>query len=358
MKTGKTTFRLALVLTCILALLQTEMRANALKVEQKKEINHTFKVDGNSRLQVDNRYGNITITHWNKKEVAIQVVISSKANNQTQAKKAIDRVSIEANKYGHTVIAKTILQNNQNAGNNVSLSINYYIQMPATLKSQLSQKYGNIHLPESNNHEMDIELKYGNLMAGDFVAPFQLVAKYSNVELGNLTEGEMELSYAGTANVAKAKKLEVESSYSNLDIEQIDELELESRYGNLTIDQIDKLTLEMSYGDAKIRKLNRELDADELKYSNITVKSLSPLFKQFHVDARYGNVEVRLPSNASFQVVAENMKYSNCSIKNFNMKQTSSNESEHSYVYEINGGKQPTIYFNGNNYSNLKVKTE
>ena len=35
---------------------------------KKKEINKSFNVGKNDILQVDNRYGNITVTHWSKAE--------------------------------------------------------------------------------------------------------------------------------------------------------------------------------------------------------------------------------------------------------------------------------------------------
>ena len=38
---------------------------------KKKEINKSFNVGKNDILQVDNRYGNITVTHWSKSEVSI-----------------------------------------------------------------------------------------------------------------------------------------------------------------------------------------------------------------------------------------------------------------------------------------------
>ncbi|MEI3118892.1 MAG: hypothetical protein V8T12_09150 [Parabacteroides johnsonii] len=45
---------------------------------KKKEINKSFNVGKNDILPVDNRYGNITVTHWSKSEVSIRVVMRRK----------------------------------------------------------------------------------------------------------------------------------------------------------------------------------------------------------------------------------------------------------------------------------------
>ena len=94
---------------------------------KKKEINKSFNVGKNDILQVDNRYGNITVTHWSKSEVSIRVVIEAKARNEEKAQDIIDRVNIRMEKMGNTVSAVTSLRSqNGNNGGNQSFTINYY----------------------------------------------------------------------------------------------------------------------------------------------------------------------------------------------------------------------------------------
>ncbi len=40
---------------------------------KKKEISQSYSVSAGDRLQVENRYGNITVTHWNQNTVAISL---------------------------------------------------------------------------------------------------------------------------------------------------------------------------------------------------------------------------------------------------------------------------------------------
>lgn len=77
---------------------------------KKKEFNKSFNVDKSDILQVDNRYGNITVTHWSKSEVSIRVVIEAKARNDERAQAIIDRVNIRMEKMGNTVSAVTSLE--------------------------------------------------------------------------------------------------------------------------------------------------------------------------------------------------------------------------------------------------------
>ena len=149
---------------------------------KKKEINKSFNVGKNDILQVDNRYGNITVTHWSKSEVSIRVVIEAKARNDEKAQAIIDRVNIRMEKMGNTVSAVTSLRSqNGNGGSNESFTINYYVNMPSELTCDLTQKYGNIIMPENNKGKCDLHVKYGNLNGGNFTGPLSIEDRKSVV---------------------------------------------------------------------------------------------------------------------------------------------------------------------------------
>jgi hypothetical protein len=133
---------------------------------------------------------------------------------------------------------------------------------------------------------------------------------------------------------------------------------MEIKYGNLTIESVSRLDMEIKYSDAKIGTLKDALNVSSLSYSNLKIRNLSPSFSKVNVESHYGNLEVALPAKTSFRIVAENMKYSSCDVNGFNItrKHFDDEDRDKNYTYEINGGKQPTIHFEGNRYGNLKVK--
>lgn len=357
MNTTRVRFSPALWLTFVLLLCNLAAIARPQERIKKKEISQSYSVSSSDRLQVENRFGNITITHWNKNEVAIRVEIECKARSEERAQENLDRIQIETKKTGGIVSAITTIKERNGNSNNESMTINYYIQMPPKLSADLNQKYGNINLPSDNNGKMDIHVKYGNLNAGNFIASTMIEAKYGNVEVGNLQDALLDLGYVGTAKIRNAKELTIDSKYSNLDIQDIQSLRMEIRYGNFTIKSVDRLDMEIKYSDATIETLKDILNVSSLSYSNLKIRNLSPSFSKVNVESHYGNLEVALPAKASFRVVADNMKYSNCDVKGFNITRKHFDDEDHdkNYVYEINDGKQPTIYFEGNRYGNLKV---
>lgn len=325
---------------------------------KKKEINKSFDVSLSDLLMTDNRYGNTTITHWNKKEVSIRVEIEAKANNAETAQAILDRIQIELKKTGNTVSAVTSLKSQNkiwNNGDNQRFTINYFISMPSKLAINLSQKYGNINLPEKNEGKSTIEVKYGNLNAGSFTQTLNLEVKYGNVDISDVTKANIDLGYCGNTSIGNADQLNVDSKYSNMDLKTCKQINLENKYGNVRIKNLDKGDMEIKYSEVTINHVKTELKVEELAYSTLKIKELSADFKNISVDARYGNLNINVPSNASFKVSAENMKYGNHNVKGLNVTD-SSTEDKVNHYYKINGGSNGHIYFNGNNYSNINVK--
>lgn len=327
-------------------------------ITRKKSFTKSYNVNASDKLQVDNKYGSITITHWNRDEVAIQVDIEVSAGAERKADDLIDRITIATRKEHGVVSATTNIQTSKGgfSGGHTSMDIKYHIQMPARLAAELEQKYGNIHLPESNPGPLDITVKYGQLSAGDITAPAEIELRYSNLEAGTLKGTELDISYAGSVRIKAADRVTIDSKYSTLSIDKADQLRMEVKYGSFRIEQGADLDLEIGYSKGEIESLDKQLKVDGLSYSNLTIEKLSPRFTGIAVEAHYGNLSVNAPAKASFRIVAENMRYGDCSVKNLNDTKSSFEEDNYTHTYEINGGKQPVIHFDGGGYGNLRVR--
>lgn len=325
---------------------------------KKKEISKSFDVSLSDLLMTDNRYGNTTITHWNKKEVSIRVEIEAKANSAETAQAIIDRIQIELKKTGNTVSAVTSLKSQNKSwsnGDNQRFTINYFISMPSKLAINLSQKYGNINLPEKNEGKSTIEVKYGNLNAGSFTQTLNLEVKYGNVDINDVTKANIDLGYCGNTLIGNADQLNIDSKYSGMEVRSCKQINLENKYGNVRIKNLDKGHMEIKYSEVTIDNVTMELKVEELAYSTLNIKELSADFNNINIDARYGNLNINVPTNASFKISAENLKYGNHSVKGLNVT-NSSTENKVNHYYQINGGGKGHIYFDGNSYSNINVR--
>lgn len=356
MNTKQTKSRSMLLITMLLIVSTVCSWAGKPERIKKKEYSQSFGISLSDQLLIDNRYGNTTVTHWDKNEALIRVEIEAKADTEEAAQATLDRVQIELKKSGNTVSGVTSLKEQRGSNNNNErFTINYYISIPSKLAINLSQKYGNINLPDNNEGKSTIQVKYGNLNAGSFTEHLHVEAKYGNVDINNVANAGLDLGYCGNVSIGNAKIINAENKYSNMNVKKCTQINLENKYGNLRIESVDKAQMEIKYSEVSIGTVKDELLVGELAYSTLTVKELSANFKRVNIDARYGNLNLSLPSGASFKVSAENMKYGNHNVSGFNVTNKSTEDKVNHY-YEINGAKKGTIYFDGNNYSNISVK--
>ena len=278
---------------------------------RKKEFNQSYAARPGNQLAIENKYGNITITHWQKDEIAIRVVVEAKARSEAQAQQMLERIDVTIKKSGNVVLGATEIHSSSNNG---SFSVNYYVSMPTWIDLDLHQKYGNILLPKENNKgKCLLEVKYGNIEGGTFTQPLEVEAKYSNVKLGELTSAILSLGYSGNTTITKAEHLDIDSKYSNLEIGEISSLILNNKYGQVSINKATNLDLDIKYSTIKINQLERSI-ISALKYSNMDINQVASTFISIDVDSSYGNLYLGISPKASFKLEVDNIENGECDL--------------------------------------------
>jgi hypothetical protein len=337
-------------------LTQTAARADGFEFSSKKEVNSSFSAGADDRLNIDNKYGSITVSHWGKNEVNIRVVVESKAASERVAQEMLEQVQIELHKQGNTVFGITSIRQYSGGTGSRSLAVNYFITMPAKLSATLSQIYGNINLPETNEGAYTVELKYGNLNGGNFAGHIALDAAYAgHIALGETKDLFMELKYCGHVSTGNCRNVAVDSKYSNIQMGHADHITLDNaQHGNVRIESAGSVHAEAKYANVRIGHLKESLFADALDYSSVTVEKVDADFKNITAEARYGTLSLSISPQASFRVEAEDMKYGKVEISGLQITD-SRVENKTDYYYHIRGGQNKTIRFEGNHYSTLKI---
>ena len=126
-----------------------------------KKVYRSFPVSQVQKLDLDNKYGNITISDSRKDSVIIDVTIWVDGNND-KARRLLDQISVNVSKSGSTVSAETVFANNFSS--NQEFSIDYNISVPADRDLDVSQKYGSVNMANLTGNG-NFEIKYGELRA-------------------------------------------------------------------------------------------------------------------------------------------------------------------------------------------------
>jgi hypothetical protein len=239
-------------------------------VEKTKAYSKSYNVDGNDVINIDNKFGKITVMTWAKSEVKVDVQIVVGANDEDKVQKMLDAVSIKDSKDGSGVSFRTSI--NQGDGDNDGgiwgslfgkknafrkMEINYTVYMPARNPLIINNKYGNTELPDLSG-KLNISNSNGSLRAKALTNPTsQIRIRYGNATIETLTGGDLDVAY-GSLSLGDCDKINADVSYGSAKIGRITTSgNINVKFsGALKIDEVDKnvksLSINSSYSSVKL----------------------------------------------------------------------------------------------------------
>jgi hypothetical protein len=240
-------------------------------IEKVKKSTKTYAVTVNDILDIENSYGIITVNTWDKNEIKVEVEIKAFAENEEDAQKVLDGVSISNSKSDNQIIFKTIIENNNrknswmsmswwnNSGDKQKVEVYYTVYMPSKNALTLKTNYTNVVLPDLNG-AVSISMNYGDLTAGKLA--------------GNINK--ISSNY-GKLNLVSLNNAIVYSNYGSFKTEDVDGLNAILNYSNTTLGNLGgNNIIKMNYcGGFKINKLDKD-------------------FKSLNINANYSSVNLDL----------------------------------------------------------------
>ncbi|QEC51773.1 hypothetical protein EDD80_102336 [Anseongella ginsenosidimutans] len=231
-----------------------------LALAQSKKFSKTYPASSGASLSINNQFGNVIIHTWNKNEVQADVSVVVNHGNERKAQELLDAINISSAMQGNEISFKTSIGKDKlNLKGNASMQVNYEVYLPVDIRLDLANKFGNTVLP--------------NLKGST-----QIKQSFGNLETGNLTGEENELSVEfseGSIKIGNVKNLDATFSFSSIAIAGLT--------GQAEIDVRHCGKFELGAGSG----LNSlELDAE---YSDVDIELAEDLSAQFDVSTNFGN---------------------------------------------------------------------
>ncbi|HIP48514.1 MAG TPA: hypothetical protein EYG92_06060 [Lutibacter sp.] len=275
------------------------------KYKKTKTISKEFTVGNDNTVDIENKYGDITITTWNENTVSIEVVITVKSSDEEIANKRFNNINIAFNQEGNRVLAKTIINKNKNKwsffkGNiSIDTQIDYHIKMPVNNHVDLNNDYGSIFI-DALDGKCKINCDYGSLRIGELNnRTNNIYLDYgSSSTIEYINSGKINTDYS-TLSIDKANSLELVADYTNLEIEEVEYLKYTNDYGSLKINRVQVLEGDGDYLTLKVFELDEQMTVS-CDYGSIKVYQINRSFNKVYIDADYTGVKLGIENAASF----------------------------------------------------------
>lgn len=325
------------------------------KQEKSRIINKEYKVNADAKLSINNRYGNLNITTWDKNSIEIEVTITVKGDDLDQVEERLESIDVEFEASSNYVSAKTIFEKEQKGwsfwkkNRNLSYKINYKVKMPVTNDVDLDNDYGSIYMGDLSGHA-DISCDYGKITVG------QLSADNNNINLDYCSNSNIDFMKSGNINVDyskitidESKKAKVNSDYSAVKLGKTESVDFNIDYGSISIEEAGDVNGNSDYASMRFGTIFKNLTIDT-DYGGVSVKRLAKGFENVVIDGQYAGIKIGVDEDAVFNFELDlqyaSFKYNDDQIEFF--KKISKTTKKY---YEGKFGK-------GNSNSRIKIRSQ
>lgn len=283
-------------------------------ISKQKNIKKTYIVNSNAGIDIENKYGNITVSTWNEDKIDLDITIKVSGANENWVNEKINSIDVDITALKSMVTAITKIGNSslKSRGSSNSFEINYVIKIPKNGSVKLNNKYGNITTLNLES-TTDIVCKYGKIILGELNGPSNRIEiGYSqNSTINYIKSGNIEARYSGI-KINESGNLNLDASYTDVSLKEGQNIKYQGNYGTFKFQKINSLVGSGNYLTVSIAEISKDLNIDAT-YSKINVESLNEKPKNVNINTGYTNVTLGYNTNYSFDFDI-NTKYG--SIKN------------------------------------------
>ncbi len=287
------------------------------RYEKEKLIETAYDVTANPDLTMDGKYSDFIISVWDKPQIDFKVKVLVRGNNEEKVMAKFNSIEINLEQNGNKVYATTVFGDFPYRSFDGSISIKYYVKVPADVAMDLTTKYGDITLDEANKR-LKVDLKYGDLKADNInienLIDNSIDVKYGDIHISEVKKLYLRLDY-GNARINKCEYIDAVIKYSNIVVSDLGEGLLENKYSTSRIESAEKVRfISTAYSDLFITSVDKELNVD-MRYSDLKayVKSKSPII---YIDGQYSDTELFLSGESSFNYHLDS-SYGDVTFKGF-----------------------------------------
>ena len=298
-----------------------------------RTIDKSYPLDANGKVELDNRYGSIDVIPWDKEEVAIQVRIEVKADDEQEANEIFDRINISFSNSSTYVSATTEIGASNKGwwdrlldwdwdwsdGNN-DYKIRYRVQMPRRAALDLNMAYGSANVRpiagkvladmaygdlrlDGVDNSAEVEVSYGKGTIGKISGRLDAEIRYSELTVDQAGDTELDTRYS-EIRLTRVGNLRIDSRYDDYWVERADRIDVDGGYSDFRFTEAGGLTAESNYSDYRVQRVSGRVNIDT-DYGDVEIEAVSAGFNEIRVRGAYSDCDIRLDAGVGYQLNAE-----------------------------------------------------
>jgi hypothetical protein len=195
-------------------------------VKKKRTINKSYPVTSEDKLEIENSFGDVVVSTWEKNEITVDIEIGVTASTEEKAQGLMDKIDVKEIHDGHIISLKTKIEHNNDNGDEngkhhgdgehkKSFYINYIIHMPAVNPMRLKNSFGKTTVPDFNGL-ITLISKFGSLEAGKLSKVDEIDVEFGKAVIAEVSNGSVSFSYDQKSEIGKVNgNVKIKSEFSS-----------------------------------------------------------------------------------------------------------------------------------------------
>ena len=326
-------------------------------ITKQKNIKKTYIVNSNAGIDIDNKYGSISVSTWDEDKIDLDITIKVNGPNENWVNERLNSIDVNITALKGLVSAVTNLGNStlKSKGSNNSFEINYVIKIPKNGSVKLVNKYGNISTLNLEGNS-NISCKYGKVTLGKLNGSGNQIeiAYCQNSTIDYVRAGSIDARYSGL-KINESGNLNLNASYTDVNLGEGQNIKYDCNYGNFKFQKINSLNGSGNYLTINIGEISSNFSFDT-NYSKINIGSVTEKAGNININSGYTDISLGYAANYPFDFDIS-ARYSNIKHDNtldISLSETKSNTKRISGFYKKKGQNKVNINSNYGNISLIK----
>ncbi len=281
------------------------------KHEKNKVVKKIYTVNSDATVSLNNKYGNLNITTWDKNSVEIEVTITVQGDDLGDVNEKLSSIAVIFNANRSLVEAETIIESSKSSwtswfksNKNINYKINYEVKMPKSNSVDLDNNYGNIYL-DNLDGKANIACEYGKIFIGN------LNAQNNDINLDYATNSSIHYMKSGRVNIDYSKltidiseKVKVVADYSTLKLDKAEIVDFNCDYGAISVEEATDIKGNSDYLSMRFGTIKKNLLIDT-DYGSVSIKNLVKGFDNVDINTEYASVRIGVDPAAVFEFILD-----------------------------------------------------
>jgi hypothetical protein len=303
-------------------------------IEKRKNVFFSYSVSSTDKVYLNNQFGDIKVSFWDKNEVKVDVVVIANANSAERAANYLGTVDIQGRKENGTVSIKTIRDEC-----NYNYNVNRWDNDTKEEKNYLRIDY-QVFMPKSNS--LTLKNSFGNSSIPTFTADLKIEQSYGNLTAENISNSASDVKVSfGKAYLKNMKGSKLNVSYGELHADRVDVDYLNNSFGRINIKELGETQAKLSYSKGIIEKITESVKL-KLEFSgSLRIENVGKNVKELEINSSYSPISLNMDELAvyEFDVKTSYGSFNYPSGKSVSFSRNSEDEAHRDSRYSYNSSK-------------------